>query len=209
MYYDKLEKFNLFKTAVILAGGKSTRMGFDKQFLKFEDKQLIDVMSEKLYTSFEEIIIISNKPELYKDSPYKIISDEVKDMGPISGIYEGLKAAKGEYVYFIACDMPIINLDFIEFMKDRLIKEPKQCCIVERETYMEPFNAFYSKSLLQEVEQMIKADKRALKQLIRASDTLYIEEEEVKSFDCNFEMFMNLNTKEDLERYIFRYNNSK
>ncbi|GKU24850.1 molybdenum cofactor guanylyltransferase [Clostridium folliculivorans] len=205
MFYNKSEKLNIFKTAVILAGGKSSRMGFDKQFLEFEDKQIIDVIAEKLYTCFEEIIVISNKPEFYRDSPYKIISDEIADIGPISGIYEGLKTAKGEYVYFIACDMPIVNIRFIEFMKDRLIEEPKQCCIAERESYIEPFNAFYSKSLLSKVEQMIKADKRALKQLIKASDTLFIEEEKVKSFDCSFEMFMNLNTKEDLDRYIKTY----
>lgn len=208
MYYNKSVKLNIFKTAVILAGGKSSRMGFDKQFLKFEDKQLIDVIAEKLYTSFKEVIVISNKPDYYKDSPYKIISDNVEGIGPISGIYEGLKAAKGEYVYFIACDMPIINLEFIEFMKDRLIEEPKQCCIVERESYIEPFNAFYSKSLLQKAEQMIKDDKRAVKHLIKTSDTLYIKEEKVKSFDCRFEMFMNLNTKEDLYKYIETYGKS-
>ncbi|GFP76026.1 molybdenum cofactor guanylyltransferase [Clostridium fungisolvens] len=208
MYYNGLEKLNIFKTAVILAGGKSSRMGFDKQFLKFEDKQLIDVVAEKLYTNFEEVIVISNKPDYYRDSPYKVISDKVEGIGPISGIYEGLKAAKGQYVYFIACDMPIINLEFIEFMKDRLIEENKQCCIVERENYIEPFNAFYSKSLLQKVEQMIQEDKRSLKYLIKASDTLYIKEEKVKSFDYSFEMFMNLNTKEDLDRYILTYQQS-
>lgn len=205
MHYNESIKLNIFKTAVILAGGKSTRMGFDKQFLKFEDKQLIDVMAEKLYTTFEEIIVISNKPDYYKDSSYKIISDEIEDIGPISGIYEGLKAAKGEYVYFIACDMPIINLEFIEFMKSRLIEDPKQCCLVKRESYLEPFNAFYSKALLEKVEQMIKGDKRALKKLIKTSDTLYIEEEKVKSFDHNLGMFINLNTKEDLNKYIETY----
>ncbi|GFZ29731.1 molybdenum cofactor guanylyltransferase [Clostridium zeae] len=208
MYYNNSVKLNIFKTAVILAGGKSSRMGFDKQFLKFENKQLIDVIAEKLYTSFEEVIVISNKPDYYNGSKYKVISDEIEAIGPIAGIYEGLKAAKGQYVYFIACDMPIINIDFIDFMKDKLIEETKQCCVVERESYIEPFNAFYSKSLLPKVKQMIQADKRSLKHLIKASDTLYIKEDKVKSFEYSFEMFMNLNTKEDLDRYIDTYQQS-
>ncbi|QAA33323.1 molybdenum cofactor guanylyltransferase [Clostridium manihotivorum] len=205
MCYDKITKLDKFTTAVILAGGKSSRMGFDKQFLKLKEENLIELIAEKLKKSFEEIIIVTNKPELYKDTPYKLISDEYKERGPISGIYEGLKAAKSEYVYFVACDMPIVRNDFIEFMKEKLMETPKQCCLVKREKYFEPFNAFYSKSMLNKALELLQEDRRALKELILSSDSLYIEEETVISFDPDFDMFINLNTKEELEKYIRKF----
>ncbi|WP_160671719.1 molybdenum cofactor guanylyltransferase [Clostridium sp. C8-1-8] len=205
MCYDKITKLDKFSTAVILAGGKSSRMGFDKQFLRLKEENLIELIAEKLKKSFEEIIIVTNKPELYKNTSYKLVSDEYKERGPISGIYEGLKASNSEYVYFIACDMPIVRNDFIKFMKEKLMESPKQCCLVKRQKYLEPFNAFYSKAMLNKAFELLEEDRRALKELVLSSDPLYIEEESVISFDPDFDMFINLNTKEELEKYIRKF----
>ena len=76
-----------FGTAIILAGGKSTRMGFDKQFLELNKKRLIDIIINKLKEEFEEIIIVTNKPEEYRKYTQKILSDKIKDVGPLGGIY--------------------------------------------------------------------------------------------------------------------------
>ncbi|HSQ33967.1 MAG TPA: NTP transferase domain-containing protein, partial [Peptostreptococcaceae bacterium] len=79
----------LFKSAVILAGGKSTRMKFDKQLLCVDEKRIIYNIADKLKNEFEDIIIVSNNQEYYKDSNYKVVSDELKQCGPLGGIHIG------------------------------------------------------------------------------------------------------------------------
>ena len=70
------------ETAIILAGGKSSRMGFDKQFLKLQDRYVIEMIAEKLKEIFSEIIIVTGKPEEYVKYGFKPVEDEVKNSGP-------------------------------------------------------------------------------------------------------------------------------
>jgi len=111
---------NKFNTAVILAGGKSSRMGFDKQFLEINKKRLLDTQIHKLRKEFEEIIVVSNKTTQYIDVNYKIVCDEIKEIGPLGGIHVGLKNSTSKYTYITACDMPIISNDYIRFMKEKI-----------------------------------------------------------------------------------------
>lgn len=187
---------NRFKTAVILAGGKSSRMKFDKQFLNIKGVRLIDYLIDKLKLEFEEIIIVTNKKEFYKDYKIKIVSDEIKDKGPLSGIHIGLKEASSEYVYFIACDMPIVNLEYINYMKN--IITDADACVTKSQNHIEPLNSFYNKSIINKIEEYIDNDRRSLFSFINSIDSMYIDEGKAREFSPNWDMFKNLNTQEDL-----------
>ncbi|EHJ01717.1 Molybdopterin-guanine dinucleotide biosynthesis protein A [Clostridium sp. DL-VIII] len=191
----------VFKTAVILAGGKSSRMGFDKQFLRVNEVRVMEKLIHELSKEFEDIIIVTNKPEDYKKDGVRIISDEIKEFGPLSGIHVGIKQSKSRYVYFIACDMPNVNLDYIRYMKKVLTNSKANACIAKREGKLEPFNAFYSVDILPEVEKLITLNKRSIAGLIDIIEPLFIEENVLKKYDYSFDMFMNLNSKEDLKGY--------
>lgn len=187
-----------FGTAVILAGGKSTRMGFDKQFLKIDQKRLMDSLVEELSEIFEEIIVISNKPEEYIDVNYKVEKDIIPNRGPLSGIHSGLKNGKSEYIYFIACDMPNINLDYIQYMMGEIENLDIQACITEYGEHMETLNAFYSKDIIEQIENNLSKGKRSIKYLLYDLKVHYIQEEKAREFSPNWEMFINLNTVEQL-----------
>lgn len=195
-----------FKTAVILAGGKSSRMGFDKQFLKINEKELIEIIINKLKKEFEDIIIVTNKPEQYTGSPYKVVSDEIKGKGPMGGIHIGLKESSSKYVYFVACDMPNINLDYIRYMKNTIKDLDVDACITKVEvgnkSGAEHLNAFYSRDLVNEIENLFLEDRRAIVYLTNKVNTFYVEEKDARKYSPNWEMFFNLNTKEDLDSYI-------
>lgn len=193
-----------FKTAVILAGGKSSRMGFDKQLLKVNKKRVMEIMINKLKKEFDDIIIVTNKPELYIGSQYKIVSDEIKGKGPLGGIYTGLKESSSKYVYFIACDMPNINLDYIRYMKDTIKDLDVDACITKIGNKFRPehLNAFYSRDLVTELEKLFLEDRRAIVYLTNRVNTFYVEEKDARKYSSNLEMFFNLNTKEDLDNYI-------
>lgn len=192
---------NKFGTAVILAGGKSKRMGFDKQFLEINQKKLMDTLIDKLRKEFDEIIVVSNKITPHIETHYKVVCDEIKGIGPLGGIHVGLKSSKSQYAYFTACDMPIINIDYIRFMKEKITNDIEACVTIVGNR-IEPFNCFYSISLLNKIDELIAKKNTAPRYLLNDMNTIYIKEEVAKKNSGNLNMFTNLNNKEDLANYI-------
>jgi molybdopterin-guanine dinucleotide biosynthesis protein A len=75
-----------FGTAVILCGGKSSRMGFDKCKIKIENKYLLEIIGEQLEEVFDDIILLSNDEFKFKEMKYKVMKDVIPDLGPM-GLY--------------------------------------------------------------------------------------------------------------------------
>ena len=194
-------KIDKFGTAISLAGGKSSRMGFDKQFLEINQTRMMDIVIEKLEEEFEEIIVVTNKLDEYENFKHKLVSDIIVGMGPLSGLHVGLKNSKSKYAYFIACDMPNINIPYIKYMKDQIEKVKPDACVTRCGDFAETFNSFYSKDLYKRIEMHLKQDKRSVNSLLKEIDTHYIDEDVAKDFSPNWEMFRNLNTQEDLKEY--------
>lgn len=192
---------NKFNTAVILAGGKSSRMGFDKQFLEINKKRLMDEQILKLREQFEEIIVVSNKIDSYYDVNYKIVCDEIKEIGPLGGVHVGLKNAASKYIYITACDMPIINNDYIRFMKEK-INDNVEACVTKTGNRIEPFNGFYSVNLIHKIEELIYNKHTSMFSLLSSINTIYIEESDAKKISGSLDMFTNLNDIKDLTSYI-------
>ena len=144
---------------------------------------------------------MTNKPESYKDLGEKVVSDIIKEKGPLSGLHVGLKNSSNKYSYFIACDMPNINMEYIRYMKRKIDSENPKACVTEFGNWIESFNAFYSKEIYIDIENHLKYDKRSVNSLLKNIDTLYIKEDEAREFSPNWEMFINLNTRNELEEY--------
>lgn len=190
-----------FKTAIILAGGKSSRMGFDKQFLQVRGRRLVDIIIEKLEEEFKEIIIVTNRPEEYKNYPYKILTDEIRNVGPLGGMYTGLKEARSKYSFIMACDMPNLSLDYIGYMKKLIEKHSVDVCTTKVGDYIEPFHSFYSKRVIEPMALHIGQGRRDIKSLVKNLSTYYVEEDIARGFSPKLEIFKNLNTQKDLKSY--------
>lgn len=191
-----------FGTAVILAGGKSERMGFDKQLLKVNKELLISKLISKLRLEFNDILVITNNPEYYKDFNCRTAKDEIKNAGPLSGIYTGLKMSVSKYAYLIACDMPNANIDYIRYMKSKVKVSQADVCVTKTGDWIEPFNAFYSKRIISNIKSDLQENKGSVYYLIQKTDHIFIEENIARNFSPNWNMFLNLNTRDELERYI-------
>jgi molybdopterin-guanine dinucleotide biosynthesis protein A len=190
-----------FGSAVILAGGKSRRMGFDKCNLMVDGKALIEHQIEMLKTEFDEIRLVTS-PELPIAFPgSQTVYDEYIDSGPMGGIHQGLKCAASEYVYIIGCDMPNINLDYIRYMK-RTVKEYRaDICITANAKFVEPLNSFYSRMLVSQIESSLKSGTKSLHGLFHLNRTITIAESHARAFDTRYDMFINLNYLEEISRY--------
>jgi len=203
---EKIEKRKLFGSAIILAGGKSSRMGFDKQFMEVNEKKLIEITADRLAAVFEDIIIVTNRPEMYKGCKYKIATDIIRRKGPLGGIHAGLLAASSEFAYVLACDMPHINVDYIEYMKDAIESRVKSgkgadACITLKGEWIEPFNAFYRKSIAKSIKEHLESDRRAVYSLIENLNTLYVSESEARRFSPDWSMFFNMNTMDEFLKF--------
>ena len=198
----------LLNTAIILAGGKSTRMGFDKQLLNIEGINITTYIIQVLKTIFKDIIIVTNKPDLYKNESVILTEDYYKDCGPLGGIHAGLMSSRSMYNYFIACDMPYINVKYIKFMMKKIAEDDYKTdgVITKFGEWIEPFNAFYSRRLIPLIEENIESDKRKISELFHSSDIMYIEERVARGFSPDWRMFTNLNTEEDLKEIIKQKN---
>jgi molybdopterin-guanine dinucleotide biosynthesis protein A len=185
-------------TGVILSGGKSARMGMNKAFLEFEGKRLIDRAMLTFKDIFEEVILVTNSPLEYLDQDCIIASDIFRNKGALGGIYTGIFFASFDRVFVSACDMPFLNRQFIEHM----IKLTGRYDIVVPETPdgLQPLHAIYSKRCLAPIKKLMDAGDLKITAFYRGLKALTIAKETIKSFDPEGKMFINVNTREDLER---------
>jgi len=200
---------SLFGSAVILAGGKSLRMGFDKCFLELGGETLISRQVSILKFLFDDIMIAaaSDLPLIVNNS--RTIMDEYPDLGPIGGIYQGLKSSASDYIFFIGCDMPVINLDYIRYMMRVVTASFEDIYITANGEFVEPLNAFYSKKLIRPILSMLASGRNSLHDLFLSSSTITIPEVHARVFDPQFEMFINLNNQKDIASFKDRAKSQK
>ena len=187
-----------FGSAVILCGGKSSRMGFDKCTIKVNNKFLIEIIAEQLEEVFENIILVSNDLERFKNTKYMVVKDIIADSGPIGAIYTALKKATSKYVFIIACDMPIINLDYIKYMIELIKSENVEGIVSYNCKYIEPLYAFYSIDMISTFEKELKKNNLKLLDVIKSCKIHYIEEEKWRECCSGMDIFTNLNYESDL-----------
>ncbi len=180
-------------TAIILAGGKSRRMGMDKSLIKIDGQPLIQKLYQEISPSFNEIIISSNEKEKYSFLNLPVIEDEEKDRGPLMGIYSCLKATSNENNFVIACDIPNINSEFI----NNIIQESESFdALIPRheDGKIEPLFAVYKKSLLPKIKEILDSGLNKISHLFEKCNTAYIKMD-------NSGWYFNLNTEKDLKVY--------
>jgi len=184
-------------TGVILSGGKSSRMGMNKAFVEIEGKRLIDRTMATFKEVFQEIIIVTNAPLDYLDQGCIIASDIFKNKGALGGIYTGLFYASFDHAFVAACDMPFLNRSLIQHMVKCVDKY--DVVVPQSHDGLQPLHAIYSKKCLKPIEKLMDADNLKITDFYRGLKTMVIPEEDIKPFDPEGKLFINVNTKKDLE----------
>ena len=188
-----------FGSAVILAGGESSRMGFDKQLIAIDNTSLVEKIINKLKQSFLEIIVVTNTPIIYKDFDVILVQDAVLHKGPLAGIHIGLQSACSDFVYFIGCDMPFFDHKYIDFMKSILSKNEYDGCVMKNKDFIEPLNAFYKKDLCEEAWKYIGNNQLSLNNFIQKHNFYQINNGQEYIFSESQNIFESINTPLELE----------
>jgi len=188
-------------TGIVLAGGKATRMGgaCDKAFLKIDNETMISRQLMVLKQIFKEIIIVTNSTNSYKDTKgVTIISDIIQERGPIGGIYSGLLASGSFYNFVVACDMPFINAELIEYMIT--LRDGFDIVVPHIGGKYEALFSIYSKNCIRPINQAMEKDRLTVRELFAGVRVRELAGEEIMRFGDADTIFMNVNTKEDLCR---------
>lgn len=185
-------------TAVVLAGGKSRRLGLYKALLRLDDETLLEVTVKKVATLSDEAIVAVSGPLPYRLPGARLVADVYPGCGPLGGIHAGLTAASNFYSLVVACDMPFLNLELLQY----IVELAPGCDVVipRLGAYLEPLHAIYSKDCLRPIERQIEAGNLKISDLLSEVQVRYLEGDEIEHFDPKHFSFFNINTAEDLER---------
>jgi molybdenum cofactor guanylyltransferase len=183
-------------TAVILAGGKNSRIQQEKSLLNIRGTYLIDRQVELLSTIFEQIIIVTAKDIIKNRFPaIRTIEDEFFDCGPLGGIHAAIKNSRSEAVFVFACDMPNLSREIINKQIETYHNTPEDVLVPRHEEGIEPLHAIYSSSNLPFLEKCLNNRSYSVRSFYQKSNTRYLD------FDKKeIPYFFNINTHSDLSR---------
>lgn len=183
-------------SGVILAGGRSSRMKFNKAFAEIGGRQVINIIVDKFAGLFDEIIIISNEPQLYEQIGPHIYPDVYPRMGPVSGIHSGLYHARYDKAFVLGCDVPFINMELVEYMINKL--GDYDSVVPEIDSYLQPLSAVYSRKCLPVLTDCLESNRVKLIRIFEELNALVLPRYELEKFGIAEEIFLNVNDIEAL-----------
>jgi molybdopterin-guanine dinucleotide biosynthesis protein A len=182
-------------TGIILAGGKSRRLGMNKATIELKGKKLIEYPIHLLEQYCHQIIISSNQP---LPLPYPIVSDVMKEQGPMVGIYSCLLRSKTPYNIVLSCDMPLLKKEMIALLINR-IERNKIIVPVHDDNLMEPLCAIYPTHTARPMFESILQKQLTLHEFILAQPHAILTINNKLKF-WSEDLFFNINTPEELEK---------
>jgi molybdopterin-guanine dinucleotide biosynthesis protein A len=189
---DKIKEI----TVIILAGGKSKRMGEEKGLVNFNGKKMVQYVIEAAKKITDNIIIITANAA-YKQFGCICIADELKDKGPLGGIYTGLVHSGTQKNLFLGCDMP--------FLSERLLQEltnntgEEDVLLTEHKGLAEPLCSVYDRRCATLIRSLLEENQLKITDALAGLKTRVISFEKKEWFKGN--EFANINSIEELRKY--------
>jgi len=152
-------------SAIVLAGGDSRRMGRDKALLPVRGTPLIDLIVDRLARRFDDVLISAGQGGGRRFPGRTVIPDAEPGQGPLMGIATALPRIRHDLAFVIACDIPRIDLDFVE----RLIERAGGCDLALPDRgggRYEPLFAVYRKSVAGPARDILAAGGRSILELL-------------------------------------------
>lgn len=184
-------------TGIVLAGGKSSRMGKDKAMCNFRDKPLVEYAIEALEPFCGEILLSTNLTGGYEKYGFALVNDDLKEIGPMGGIYSCLKKSKTKHNFVLSCDTPFIGKDLVKFIIDNISNDFDIVAPIHQNSLLEPLCAYYNISVLPELKTFIERRDFKLMGLLKSLRLKQLVIDNNLGF-YNQKLFNNLNTSEDL-----------
>jgi len=188
-------------TSIILAGGKSSRLGRSKLLETIEGKSLIQWVVDRLASFSTEIIMATARGEAIPCSStvkIKTVADIYLEKGPLGGIHSGLTALPSSQAIVVSCDTPFLSVSLLKYMTQFC---PAFDIVVPRiKNKLEPLCAVYARNCLAPIQELLERDERQIRKLFSMVKVKYVEEDEINRFDPEHLSFFNINSQDELDK---------
>lgn len=195
------------RSAVILAGGSSSRFGKDKGLMDLADKPLIKYVLDAASNLVEErIVVVSSNAQAKSytkalDADVKVLVDAENIQTPLIGALTGFDAAHGEYSLLLPCDVPFVSKDILALLLD-LCTDKAAAIPRQPNAYMEPLHAVYcTKPALDAARTALNRGELNMKAMVeKLRGVRYVSSLVLQQLDPDLRTFFNVNTPSDLKR---------
>jgi len=212
------------RSAVILAGGASRRLGAEKSLLLFDDKPLLCWTVERLSSVVDEIVVVARDEE-HSSRLEKVLSqflpgsikpamawDSLPGYGPVAGIAAGMGLARAEFAFATACDLPFLNPRVVEKLFITAEEDPGcgGAVPVQANGFFEPLHCVYHREKMRQAcEKAMAAGERRIFAPLQEIGIRHVAVELLRPLDADLLTFFNLNTREDMERAVALWEEKK
>ena len=190
---------------ILLAGGRSKRMGTDKALLPlpgYNQISFLQHLTRVMLGVCEELVLVTRDVQQadtyarYVSSSVRLVVDEVPDNGPLMGIYSGLRVIEASHVFVCAIDTPLLQSSLLTFLLTQCCDDTLVIPVVDDRPQV--LLALYPRVLLPLIEERLQAGRRDPRSLLDVAAIRYIPEEQLRVVDPDLRSFLNVNTPEDL-----------
>ncbi len=183
-------------TGIVLAGGKSTRLGTQKALLRLGDQTFLERAVLALRPFCQQTIVVSALESALPDvESCTMVVDEEPGLGPLGGLVTGLAASHDEWHLMLACDLPLVRSEVLTLIVSEATGAD---AVVPRVAgRFEPLLAAYARACLPAARAALGAGKRAMTALLDQVQVKIIEEPRLRDVDPDLVSFTNVNTWDD------------
>ena len=178
---------------LILAGGKSSRMGSDKALVDYQGKPMLLSVYQVAAACTEQVYILTPWSDRYQNilpSNCEYLVESQPGKGPVNGLSEGLAQISADWILLLACDLPLLDVEIIQSWINKLSKIPAStlALVPQRSQIWEPMCGFYRKEVKTELDTFLKMGKRSFQDLLSGIDVEALNVDEkagLMLFNCN------------------------
>ena len=196
-------------TGIVLAGGRSSRMGKDKALLPLPGSQavtFVEHLASVLVACCTEIVIVARDQAHaagYSLPGVRVAYDKVPDYGPLMGLYSGLSEIHTSHALVVAVDMPFVQPALLSLLLTHVQALDTHTLLVPLVNNVpQVLLAVYPRSILPSIEQRLQQGRHDLRCLLEAARVQYIEEAQLREVDPQLRSFINVNTLEELRELM-------
>jgi molybdopterin-guanine dinucleotide biosynthesis protein A len=184
-------------TGAILAGGKSSRMGQNKALMSLGGKRLVDHVVEAMRSVFDELLMVTNTPDVYADLGIPMVRDVWPEKGSLGGVYSAIYHVTTPYCLVVACDMPFLRTAVLRY----LITQMADYDVVVPDVLgeLQTLHAIYSKTCLQPIERRLDMHRLRIVGFFPDVRVRTVTASELEPYDPELLAFQNLNTPEEFQ----------
>jgi len=180
----------------ILAGGKSDRMGHDKALLNIGGMPMLKRIIDISNCISQEHLVVSNTPNMHDSFGWPIVSDSYRNKGPLGGLCTALNSVKSERLLLLACDLPYLRSDFLNYITGICTEKD---AVVPYYNRPQPLCAVYRTALVTTIETLINQQQLSMRYFLKQIDVLQVLPDQWSHTKADHKLFSNINTPADYE----------